>query len=590
MKKKLRTLALVPMALLATAAAPSGPTLKDQGDRYSGAPWASRSAVLGVNGMAATSHPLVTQIALDTLKKGGTAVDAAIAANAALGLMEPTGAGIGGDLFVILWDPKTRKLHGLNASGRAPMGQTLDQLLSANQHRSELPAHSWRSVTIPGTVDGWFALHGRFGKLPMKDILAPAIGYAEEGFPLTEYIAKALATNVAAFEKSFKGGDLEEIANMRKVYVPGGFVPREGDLFRNPDLARTYRALVSGGREAFYSGPLTDAMEAYFKRIGAPHRKTDFQRHHSEWVEPISTNYRGYDVWELPPNTQGVAALEMLNILERFDIARMGRASADFWHLMVEAKKLAFEDRAAYLADGTPYQFLLGKDWAAKRAKMIDMKHAARELLPGQSGDTQRDTIYMTVADKSGMMVSLIQSNYRGVGSGLVPSSLDDRTLGFTFQDRGQLFALDPKHPNAYAPGKRPFHTIIPAFLTKDGKPLMSFGVMGGDMQPQGHVQIIVNMIDFRMGVQQAGDAARFHHEGSTEPTALPPMRDGGTLQVETGVAQSLADELVRRGHKVVYSPGTGVFGGHQAILRDPSTGVYWGASEFRKDGLAAGY
>ena len=590
MKNVTRHLALIVSATLGIAAAPATPMLKDQGDRYSGAPWATRSAVLGTNGIAATSHPLVTQIALEILKKGGTAVDAAIAANAALGLMEPTGAGIGGDLFVILWDPKTRKLHGLNASGRAPMGQTLEQLVKANDNRPELPAHSWRSVTIPGTVDGWFALHGRFGKLPMKDVLAPAIGYADEGFPVTEYIGKALAANVALFEKSFKAGDLEEIDNMRRVYTPTGRVPREGEIFRNPDLARTYRVLSTGGRDAFYSGPLTEAMEAYFKRIGAPHRKADFQGQHSEWVEPISTNYRGYDVWELPPNTQGVAALEMLNILERFDLRRMGRASPDFWHVMVEAKKLAFEDRAVYLADGAPYKFLLGKEWAAKRAKMIDMKRAARELSPGQSGDTQRDTIYLTVADKSGMMVSLIQSNYRGIGSGLVPSSLDDKTLGFTFQDRGQLFALDPKHPNAYAPGKRPFHTIIPAFVTKDGLPLMSFGVMGGDMQPQGHVQIIVNLIDFGMGVQQAGDAARFHHDGSTEPTALSHMTDGGVLQLETGVPQSIAAELTRRGHNVVYAPGTGVFGGHQAILRDPYTGVYWGASEFRKDGLAAAY
>jgi gamma-glutamyltranspeptidase/glutathione hydrolase len=586
----MRKLALIVTAMLGLAAAPPGPVQKDQGDRYSGAPWASRSAVLAVNGMAATSQPLVTQIALDVLKKGGTAVDAAIAANAALGLMEPTGSGIGGDLFVILWDPKTRKLHGLNASGRAPMGQTLEQLSKANNGRPELPAHSWRSVTVPGAVDGWFALHGRFGKLPMKDVLAGAIGYAEEGFPLTEYIAKALATNVASFEKSFKAGDLEEIANMRKVYAPNGRVPVEGEIFKNPDLARTYRAIAAGGRDAFYSGPLTDAMDAYFKKIGAPHRKSDFQRQHSEWVEPISTNYRAYDVWELPPNSQGVAALEMLNILERFNLAGMGRASADFWHVMIEAKKLAFEDRAAYLADGAPYKFLLGKDWAASRAKMIDMKRAARELLPGQSGDTQRDTIYLTVADKSGMMVSLIQSNYRGVGSGLVPSSLDDKTLGFTLHDRGQQFALDPKHGNAYAPGKRPFHTIIPAFVTRDGKPLMSFGVMGGDMQPQGHVQILVNMIDFRMGVQQAGDAARFHHDGSTEPLGLLPMRDGGAVHLETGVPRAVVDELVRRGHKVVDPPTAGSFGGYQAILRDPYTGVYWGASEFRKDGLAAGF
>ena len=377
---------------------------------------------------------------------------------------------------------------------------------------------------------------------------------------------------------------------MRRVYEPNGHTPKEGEIFRNPDLARTYRIIAAGGRNAFYNGPLTDAMDAYFRRIGAPHRKSDFAAQHSEWVEPVSSNYRGYDVWELPPNSQGVATLEMMNILERYDLKSMGRASPDFWHVMIEAKKLAYEDRAVYIADGAPYKFLISKDWAAKRARLLDMKHAALKLPPGQSGDTQRDTIYLTVADKSGMMVSLIQSNYRGVGSGLVPSSLDGRTLGFTFQDRGQMFALDARHANAYAPGKRPFHTIIPAFVTKDGAPWLSFGVMGGDMQPQGHAQILVNMIDFGMNVQAAGDAARFHHDGSTEPTGLPPMTDGGLVEVETGVPQAVVDELRRRGHHVEYRPGTGGYGGYQAIMRDPKTGVYWGASEFRKDGQAQGY
>ncbi len=578
------------MLAILPAAAPEGPSPKDQGDRYSGAPWASRSAVLGVNGMAATSQPLVTQIAVDILKKGGSAVDAAIAADAALGLMEPTGSGVGGDLFAIVWDPKTKKLYGLNASGRAPMGQTLGALIAANKGRPELPPHGWRSVTVPGAVDGWFALHAKFGTLPVKDILAPAIGYAEAGFPVSEYIARSIGGGMRAFEKSFASGDLEEIANARRVYTPGGKAPKEGEIFRNPDLARTYRAIAAGGRDAFYNGPLTDAMDAYFRKIGAPHRKSDFVAQHSEWVDPVSTNYRGYDVWELPPNSQGIATLEMMNILERYDLKSMGRASPDFWHVMVEAKKIAYEDRAIYIADGAPWRFLTSKDWAAKRAKLLDMAHAAQALPPGQSGDTQRDTIYLTVADKSGMMVSLIQSNYRGMGSGLVPSSLDGRTLGFTLQDRGQMFALDAHHANAYAPGKRPFHTIIPAFVTKDGKPWLSFGVMGGDMQPQGHAQILVNMIDFGMGVQQAGDAARFHHDGSTEPTGLPAMTDGGTVEVENGVPLGVVEALRKRGHKVVYAPGTGGYGGYQAILLDPATGVYWGASEFRKDGQAAGY
>ena len=576
--------------LLALAGTAHADPLKDQGDRYSGAAQATRSAVIASNGMAATSQPLATQVALDILKRGGTAVDAAIAANAALGLMEPTGSGIGGDLFAIVWAPKSRKLYGLNASGRAPLGQSLKQLQAANGGAIALPPHGWLPVTIPGAVDGWFALHAKFGKLPMSDVLAPAIGYAEDGFPLTEYIAASWSRGLAGWERSHAAGGLQEIANARAVYQPGGKAPAEGMMFRNPDLAATYRALGEGGRDAFYDGPLTEAMDGYFRRIGAPHRRSDFAAQHAEWVEPISTNYRGIDVWELPPNSQGLVALEMLNILENFDLKAMGRSSADFWHAMLEAKKLAYEDRARWIADSkkVPVMGLLSKAYAAKLARKIDMQKAALAITPGGPNDWSKDTIYLTVADKDGMMVSLIQSNYRGMGSGLVPDDGKGRTLGFTFQDRGQQFSLDPKSPNAYAPGKRPFHTIIPAFLTRNGKPLMSFGLMGGDMQPQGHVQIVVNMVDFGMGVQAAGDAARFHHDGSTEPDASPPMADGGTVELETGVPSSIADALRTRGHSVKYTTGT--FGGYQAIWRDPATGIYWGASEFRKDGQAGGF
>jgi gamma-glutamyltranspeptidase/glutathione hydrolase len=588
------------------------PTIKDQGDRYSGAPQATRSAVLGQHGMAATSQPLATQIALDVLKAGGSAVDAAIAANAALGLMEPTGNGIGGDLFAIIWDPKTQKLHGLNGSGRAPLGQSLAQLRAAARKvprpatgadpdapgRREadepltLPPHGWLPVTIPGTVDAWFEMHRKFGRLPMNRVLAPAISYAEGGFPVSELIAFYWDRGTKGFLRSAESGMLQEVANMRSVYMPGGRAPREGEIFRNPDLARTLRTLGEKGRDAFYKGELADQMDAYFRRIGAPHRKRDFEAHRSEWVEPVSVNYRGYDVWELPPNGQGIAALQMLNILEGYDLKAMGRQSADFWHVMVEAKKLAFADRAKYYADPAfvkaPVAELLSDDYAAERRMLIRMDRAAQSVDAGKLDSTGRDTIYMTVADKDGMMVSLIQSNYRGMGSGLVPSSSDGRTLGFVFHDRGEMFALDARHANAYAPGKRPFHTIIPAFVTKDGKPWLSFGVMGGAMQPQGHAQIVVNMVDFGMGVQAAGDAARFHHDGSTEPMAVPPMTDGGKLEVESGVPAEVVAELRRRGHQVDYV--TGSYGGYQAILRDPATGVYWGASEFRKDGQAAGY
>ena len=584
----MRLILMAAVALWAGAA--QADPLKDQGDRYSGAAQASRSAVIATNGMAATSQPLATQVALDILKRGGSAVDAAIAANATLGLMEPTGSGIGGDLFAIVWAPTTRMLYGLNASGRAPRGQTLKQLRAANGGAIALPPHGWLPVTVPGAADGWFALHAKFGKLPMSDILAPAIGYAEGGFPLSEYIAGQWGKGLAGWERSFATGGLQEIDNARSVYRLDGKAPAEGAIFRNPDLAATYRALAEGGRDAFYDGPLTDAMDGYFRRIGAPHRKSDFAAQHAEWVQPISTNYRGVDVWELPPNSQGLVALEMLNILETLDLKAMGRGSADFWHVMLEAKKLAYEDRARWIADSNkvPVMGLLSKPYAAKLARKIDMQKAAAMITPGGPNDWSKDTIYLTVADKDGMMVSLIQSNYRGMGSGLVPDDGKGRTLGFTFQDRGQQFSLDPKSPNAYAPGKRPFHTIIPAFLTRDGKPLMSFGLMGGDMQPQGHVQIVVNLVDFGMGVQAAGDAARFHHDGSTEPDASPAMADGGTVELETGVSNAIADELRKRGHSVKYVTGT--FGGYQAIWRDPATGAYWGASEFRKDGQAGGY
>lgn len=586
-------------ALLITTPLAAQTAPKDQGDRYSGAAGASRSSVIAQNGMAATSQPLATQVALDILKAGGSAVDAAIAANAALGLMEPTGNGIGGDLFAIIWDPKTQKLYGLNASGRAPMGQSLKQLqdrtkkMPRSVRDSDGTIADWgsASVTIPGTVDGWFEMHGRFGKLPMRSVLAPSIRYAQQGFPVSELIAQYWKSNTAGFEALHKEGVIEEIDNMRRTYMPGGKAPAEGEIFKNPDLALTLIEIAEGGRDAFYKGSLAKAMDQYFKRIGAPHRYEDFVAHKSEWVEPVSTNYRGYDVWEIPPNGQGIAALQILNILEGYDLKSMGRGSADFWHVFIEAKKRAFADRAKYYADPAfakiPLKELLSKERAAKQRADIDMGKAALAdpALPVDGGN---DTIYMTVADKDGMMVSLIQSNYRGMGSGLVPDDGNGRTLGFMFQDRGAQFSLDAKHANAYAPGKRPFHTIIPAFMTKDGKPLLSFGVMGGAMQPQGHAQIVVNMIDFGMTVQAAGDVARFHHDGSTDPEGGKAMTDGGVVEIETGVSQAIADELTKRGHKVKYSVGP--YGGYQAIWRDPVTGAYWGASEFRKDGQAAGY
>ncbi len=574
-----------------TPEALAGPDKWGGGDRIVGRPFATRAPVLGTHGMAATSQPLATQIAIDILKKGGTAVDAAIAADAALGLMEPVGAGIGGDLFAIVWDPKTKRLYGLNASGRAPRGQTLAELKAKlPKDAQEIPNWGALSVSVPGAVDGWFTLHARFGRLPMADILAPTIAYAREGFPVTQLIAYYWQLNMAGFELLHKQGVIEEIDNARRTYLIDGHAPREGEIFRNPDLARTLEIIAKGGRDAFYKGPIARTIDAYMKRIGGPLRYADLAAHESEWVEPVSITYRGYDVWELPPNGQGIAALQILNIVEGFDLKAMGWNTADYWHVMVEAKKLAYEDRARFYADPAfyhvPLKRLLSKEYAAERRRLIDMKHAAKSYPAGDVDAKleKGDTVYLTVADKDGMMVSLIQSNYRGMGSGLVPDG-----LGFMLQDRGALFSLDPDHPNAYAPGKRPFHTIIPGFLTKDGVPLMSFGVMGGAMQPQGHAQIIVNMIDFGMNVQEAGDAARFNHTGSTQPYVVGRrMEDGGLLQLESGVPPEVVAELERRGHKVKITKGP--FGGYQAIWRDPVSGVYWGASEMRKDGEAIGY
>lgn len=559
----------------------------DRGDRVHGAPWATRSAVVARNGMAATSQPLATQVALDILKAGGSAVDAAIAANAALGLMEPTGCGIGGDLFAIVWDPASGRLHGLNASGRSAAGLDLAGLRARIGDADEMPNWGSLPVTVPGTVDGWHELHARFGRLPWAELLAPAIAYAEDGFPVSQVIAYYLGRYVDIFTRLHAEGEIEEIDNYRATFLVDGRAPAEGEVFRNPDLARTYRRIAEAGRDAFYTGGIARTIDTYMRRIGGPLRAEDLAAHRSEWVQPLSVSYRGYELHELPPNGQGIAALQMLKILEGFDLAAMGHNSADYLHVHAEAKKLAFEDRARWYADpdfyDPPLDFLLSDAYAAERRARIDLGSALRAVDPGDPKLQEGDTIYLTVADADGMMVSLIQSNYRGMGTGLVPDG-----LGFMLQDRGALFHLDPDHPNAYAPAKRPFHTIIPAFLTRNGEPVLSFGLMGGAMQPQGHVQIVCNLVDFGLGLQEAGDAARYHHRGSTEPTRSRSMDDGGILEVESGVAPEVIAELERRGHTVEVT--TGPFGGYQAIWRDPETGVYWGASEMRKDGQAAGW
>jgi gamma-glutamyltranspeptidase/glutathione hydrolase len=545
-------------------------------DRVTGQAFATRSEVLAQHGMVATSQPLATQIGLDVLKRGGSAVDAAIAANAALGLMEPTGNGVGGDLFAIVWDAKTKKLYGYNGSGRSPQSLTLKWFQDSGYEK--IPSWGPLPVSTPGTVDGWFALHGRFGKLPMKDVLAPAITYAREGFPVSELIAYYWDRSVSRLGKY--PGFLEQ-------FTIDGHAPAKGQIWKNANLASTLDAIAKGGRDAFYKGRIAHTIGDYMKANGGFLSYEDLAAHKGEWIEPVSTNYRGYEVWELPPNGQGIAALQMLNILEGYDLKKYGFGSPEHVHLFVEAKKLAFEDRAKFYADPdfakAPVAQLISKEYAAERRKLISLDKAATTVAPGEF-KTQGDTIYMTTADRWGNMVSLIQSNYRGMGSGMAPTG-----LGFILQDRGEMFVLKEGHANTYAPGKRPFHTIIPAFITKDGKPWLSFGVMGGDTQPQGHALIVSNLVDFGMNLQEAGDAPRIQHDGSTSPEGqATPMSDGGTIELETGFDYATIRALMRKGHRVKFADGA--FGGYQAIGWDEKNKVYIGASEGRKDGQAAGY
>ncbi|WDI30379.1 gamma-glutamyltransferase [Hyphococcus flavus] len=560
------------------------------GGRPVGETW-SRSPVIAEHGMAATAHPLASQVAIDVLKQGGSAVDAAIAANATLGLMEPTGNGIGGDLFAIIWDPETEKLYGLNASGRSPMGRSFEDLLSALGDADSLPPFGHLPVTVPGAVDGWFEMHERFGKLSMRKNLAPAISYAENGFPVSPVIAYYLQMNLDRFEERLDM--IGEFDNARETYFANG-APKTGEIFKNPDLANTYDIIARKGRDAFYKGEIARAMDAYFKRIGGDLRLEDFAAHESEWVEPGCVEYKdGVELCELPPNGQGFAALQMVNILKNVDLTQWDRGSPEVHHYITEAKRLAFEDVARFYADPAfaeiPVDWLLSDEYGRERFALIDPEKANPEPAPGDPKiEGPGDTTYLTVADKNGMMVSLIQSNYRGMGAGLVADG-----LGFMFQDRGELYSLDPDHPNVYAPGKRPFHTIIPAFVKKDGAPLISFGLMGGAMQPQGHVQILINLFDYGMNLQEAGDAARLNHSGgraSTDRLGEAPDNALGVLNVEAGVPEATIDALRAMGHDVNVVENGVMFGGYQAIMRNPETGVYWGATEMRKDGTVAGY
>ncbi len=543
-------------------------------DRPIGKSFATRSEVIAQNGMVATSHPLATQIGLDILKKGGNAIDAAIAANAALGLMEPTGCGIGGDLFAMVWDAKTKKLYGLNASGRSPKSLSLDYL--KNQGLEKIPSYGPLPVSVPGAVDGWFELLNKFGSLPISELLEPTIKYADHGFPLTQIIGDGFNRSVNYFLK--KG-----FPNIEDTYIKqnNNNLPAEGEVYKNPYLAETYRKLAKKGRDAFYKGELAETITSFIKSQNGFLSLSDFWEHKSEWVQPVSINYRGYDIWELPPNGQGIVALQMLQILEEYDFSKIDFASAEHLHLFIEAKKLAFEDRAKYYADmafaKVPVDYLISDEYAKKRQKLIGESAGFYNAGAISAGET----IYLTTADQYGNMVSLIQSNYRGMGSGMVPPK-----MGFMLQDRGELFSLIDGQANVYEPGKRPFHTIIPAFITKDGKPFVSFGVMGGDFQPQGHTQIVMNLVDFGMNLQEAGDAPRWEHGGSSSPTGKQAF-DYGEIQVESGISYETIKGLISRRHKVGLD---GYYGGYQAIMWDDKNKVYRGASESRKDGQASGY
>lgn len=551
------------------------------GDRVPGAPYATRSPVLARHGMVCTSQPLASQVGLEILKAGGSAVDAAIAVNAALGLMEPTGCGVGGDLFVLLWDAEERRLVGLDGSGRSPRGLDLAGLRERLAARGEpaIPRLGGLPVSVPGCVDGWFTLHARYGRLPMERLLAPAIAYAREGFPVTQVIADGWRRSQASFV---------DFPAFMATYMPGGRAPAEGDVFRNPDLARTYALIAAGGRDAFYAGELAADIEVAVREAGGALSRDDLADHRSQWVEPLAVSYRGFQVWELPPAGQGLAALQMLAILDGWSSASLRRDEPLAWHRLIEAKKLVYEDRARFYADparaDVPVAGLLSPEYAAERRALVDDGRAAAAPEAGAPPGAG-DTVCFVVADDAGNVVSWIQSNYMGFGSGVVPAG-----RGFTLQNRGQLFHLDPGHRNVYAPGKRPFHTIIPAVMTRDGVPVLAFGVMGGAMQPQGHVQIVVNLVDGGLNVQEAGDAPRWRHEGSSEPTG-GQMIDGGQVFVESGVPQGVVQGLRDRGHRVtVQADG---YGGYQAIWIDDLLGegrLYRGASESRKDGAAVGW
>jgi gamma-glutamyltranspeptidase/glutathione hydrolase len=542
---------------------------------------------MGRSGAAATAHPLASLTAIEILKRGGSAADAAIAANACLGFLEPTSCGLGGDCFAMVWDPNVSKVVGLAGSGRSPKSLSLE-VVRGRTKNGAVPAFGSISVSTPGALDAWWTLHQRYGRMKWAEIFEPAIHFCETGVPVPQIIAFDFKRNLAVFTRPDSG--VEETANAIHTYAPFGQAPNEGDVFRNPDLARTYRSIAAGGRDVFYEGPIARTIDAYFRRINGWLSYDDLRDQHAEWNEPLVTSYRGVEVYAMAENTQGLATLQMLNILENFDLRTLGFQSSASVHLQVEAKRLSYEDRARYYADPhfarVPTEWLNSKAYAAERAKLIRSDRILTPVYPG-SAPAQGNTTYFTTSDSDGMMVSMIQSNFRGMGSGLVADG-----LGFMFQDRGELFSLVDGHPNIYQPGKRPFQTIIPGFATKDGRPWMSFGVMGGNMQPQGQTQIIVNRVDYGLDIQAAGDSPRWHHEGSSqsmgdEPPDLGPM---GVLRLESGVPEAARHELADLGWPLGESNGS--FGRYQCIEYriNGCDRVYAAATEMRADGVALAY
>jgi gamma-glutamyltranspeptidase/glutathione hydrolase len=531
-------------------------------------PVVGRSVVSTELGIVAASQPLAARAGVQILERGGNAVDAAIAANATIGLMEPTGNGIGGDLFAIVYWAKTGEIFGLNSSGWAPSGLTVELL--AKKGIETMPSRGIYSVTVPGVVAGWDALRRKLGTLPFSEILAPAIHYAENGFPLSEVIARGWARSQEM---------LASHPNSKETYLIDGRPPRAGEVFRNPDLARSLRRIAEKGRDGYYKGPTAEAILAISAETGGVFTSADLEEFEPEWVQPIETSYRGWKVYEIGPNTQGIAALMMLNLMERFPIGEYGYHSEDALHVMIEAKKLAYADMLHYVGDPrfspVPVREMLDKTHAAERAKLIDMAKAQCAVTPSELRSVTdaegSDTIYMSAIDKDGNIVSLIQSNYSGFGSGLVP-----KDTGFMLQNRGALFTMEPGRPNTLGPRKRPLHTIIPAFMEKDGVRI-GFGIMGGWNQAQAHAQFVANVVDYGMNIQEALEAGRFT-KGSF---------DGCDLDMETLVPEAVRAGLAKRGHQIeVAAPRSGAFGFGQAVMSNPE-GVHFGASEPRHDGAA---